>query len=627
MDFDIKKIFNRILGTQIQSANEPAQETDTTVYSGPDTALANYLQYYATLDAPGYAVLVSGPWGVGKTYQVKQVIPESKRYYVSLYGLESVNSIHDAVLASTLPSVNLGSPLSAVGEVGKAMGDKYALAGLASGVWSIYLRQRLKPDRTIIFDDLERSSLWGEHKSELLGAVNHYAEHLGFRVVVICHEERIAEELAELKEKTFGHTVKAAPQTVAAVEAFLREIQDETAKSFVTANLPLIKEIWGQSEQSSLRILKHVINDIARLRGVLMTKHLENKEAIDHLLRFFCSLDIEVRSGNLNHELLLNRMERHIREYMLGDRSDENQPFTKIHSRYPSSDLTSKIFSDEIIVATLIEGQFDAESIASWLDQTPYFIQSSDADPWRIVINFDKLDDALVDKGIALMQKQFDERSVTNMGEFLHIVSLRLMMAEQNHSGRTLEEESGLCFGYIDDLLDMGNMPACSLALDPFDRSRESYDGFGYWVSELARPHFTAICDHLDKAQRHALEATYPEHAADILSRLREDQSSLSSIISITNSGHGSLANTPILVHIPQKDFVDAWLSGSRNEWKSITVALDCRYRHGQLERNLRDERPWLVDLKIELDGRINQASGLNAFRLSRIRPDVFDTI
>lgn len=611
----MKKIWNRFRRTQ------------NTEYSGPDSALVNYLQYYGTLDSPGYAVLVSGPWGVGKTYQVKQIIPESKRYYVSLYGLESVNSIHDAVLASTLPSVKLDSPLSAIGEVGKSMGDKYALAGLASGVWSMYLRQRLKPDRTIIFDDLERSSLWVNQKSELLGAINHYAEHLGFRVVVICHEERIAEELAELKEKTFGHTVKAAPQTVAAVEVFLREIKDETAKSFVTANLPLIKEIWGQSQQSSLRILKHVISDIARLRGVLTSRHLENKEAVDHLLRFFCSLDIEVRSGNLDHELLLNRLEQHVREYTLRDRAEYNQPFTKVNSRYPSSDLTSKILSDEIIVATLIEGQFDAGSIASWLDQTSYFIKSSDADPWRIVINFDKLDDALVDKGIALMQRQFDERSVTNMGEFLHIASLRLMMAEQNNSGRTLEEESILCLGYIDDLLDMGKMPACSLAPTPFDRSRESHDGFGYWVSDLARPHFTAICEHLDRAQRHALEATYPEHAADILSRLRDNQSSVLSMISVTNSGHGSLANNPILVHIPQKDFVDAWLSGSRKEWRNITMALDFRYAHGQLDRNLRDERPWLVELKMEFDRRINDASGLVAFRLNRIRPEVFNTI
>lgn len=64
-----------------------------------------------------------------------------------------------------------------------------------------FLRQRLKPDRTIIFDDLERSSLWANQKSELLGAINHYVEHRGFRVIVICHDERIADQLAELKEK------------------------------------------------------------------------------------------------------------------------------------------------------------------------------------------------------------------------------------------------------------------------------------------------------------------------------------------------------------------------------------------------------------------------------------------
>ncbi len=444
---------------------------------------------------------------------------------------------------------------------------------------------------------------------------------------MICHDERIAEELAELKEKTFGHTVKATPQTGAAVDSFLGEIKDETAKSFVTANRQLIEEIWALSGQSSLRILKHVINDIARLRGILTSKHLDNTEAIGHVLRFFSSLDVEVRAGNLNQELLRGRMERHCGEVMRRDAPEMNKPFTKINSRYPSSDLTGTIFSDEIIVATLIEGRFDAASIGSWLDQTSYFIQASDADPWRIVMNFDKLDDSLVENGIALMQSQFDERAVTNMGEFLHIAALRLMMVEQNISGRTLDEEVVLCLAYIDELLEKGKMPAAALVPTPFDRSHESYDGYSFWVSDITRPNFITICEHVDRAQKRALEAKYPEYAADVIRRLKEDQSSILSMVSITNSGQGSFANIPILVHISANDFIDAWLSGSRNGWRNITTALDNRYGYGQLERYLSAERPWLFELMREFDGRIHAASGLAAFRLKRIRPDVFDAI
>ena len=48
----------------------------------PKTHLESYLEYYLSLESPGFAVLVKGPWGTGKTFQVKKFIPEAKRYYV-----------------------------------------------------------------------------------------------------------------------------------------------------------------------------------------------------------------------------------------------------------------------------------------------------------------------------------------------------------------------------------------------------------------------------------------------------------------------------------------------------------------------------------------------------------------
>ncbi|HAH6968180.1 TPA: hypothetical protein HIB46_003829 [Escherichia coli] len=617
----MRNILNRVMRRK-SSDEESAVKT----YSGPNTPLANYLAYYSNLKSPGYAVLITGPWGVGKTYQVKQLIPDSESYFVSLYGIDTVDGIHDAVLASCLPSLNASEYVSTIGEVGKAMGDKYALAGFANSVWNVFLRQRLKPDRTIIFDDLERSSLWTNQKSELLGAINHYVEHRGFRVIVICHDERIADQLAELKEKTFGHTVMVEPQIHAAFEAFLTDIQDKVAQDFVTKRKSVIEEVWSQSEQSSLRILKHVINDVARLRLIMKDRHLENKDAIEHIIKFFCALDIEVRAGNLTRDLLLNRMKLHIAERMDRNNQDDIRPLSKIISKYSSSDITGSILSDEILESTLIEGRFDSEMLAAWLDQTPYFIQASDTPPWLIVMKFDELDDEIIEEGISRMQKQFDERAVTEIGEFLHIAALRLMMVEQGVIAHSMEEETSLCTTYIDDLLATKRMPPKPLEYS-FDRLFEAYGGYGYWVSEVARPHFRAICERVDQARHQALEATYPSHAAEILRQLKEDQASIFKTISPTNSGSNTLAHVPILNHIPVNSFLDAWLSGPRSGWRQTTMALDNRYEHGQLDRNLSTERPWLIDLDREMNARIDKETGLDAFRLKRIKPKIFSEL
>lgn len=595
-------------------------------YSGPDTALANYLQYYSSLKSPGYAVLITGPWGVGKTYQVKKIIPETDRYFVSLYGIDSVNGIHDAVLASCLPSLNASEHLSTLGDVGKAMGDKFALAGFANSVLNIFLRQRLKPDKIIIFDDLERSSLWHSSKKELLGAINHYVEHQGFRVIVICHDEKIEDQLAEFKEKTFGHTIKVEPQIDAALSAFLEDIQNDISRNFVSSKRDLIEEIWRQSKESSLRILRHVINDVARLHSTLSEKHLNNNDAIEHIIKFFCALDIEVRAGTLNRDSIASRWEKYLNRVVGINGKNDEHPLVDIIKKYSSSDITGTILSDEIITSTLIDGIFDADAICEWLDQTSYFIKATETPPWRIVINFDELDDVTLNEGITRMKKQFHDRAVTTPGEFLHIAALRLMMVEQGFFSHTMEEEKYLCLEYINDLLAAGRLPPKPLG-SSFDRLSESYDGYGYWVSDATRLYFTEIYSHLDKARQQALKNAYPEYAKEVLHQLRENPTSIFERISQTGSGNNELAHVPILHLIPVNSFINAWLSGPRSGWRKIQMALDNRYENGRLERFLIDEKTWLIDLEREFNVRIHALNGLDAFRLKRIKPKIFSEI
>lgn len=615
------KILKKILGKKLT-----AKEGVVGVCFIPNSTLANYLKYYVSLKRPGYAVLITGAWGVGKTHQVKNIIPDTERYFVSLYGIESVEGIHDAVLASCLPSLNLSEYASAIGDVGKAMGDKFAVAGFANSAWTIFLRQRLKPDRTIIFDDLERSSLWRDKKSELLGAINHYVEQQGFRVVVICHDELIKEQIAELKEKTFGHTIKVEPQVEEAIAAFIFDVQDEPAREFIVQYKFLIKDIWVQSENMSLRILKHVINDVARLRISLKERHLENRNAMEHVLRFFCALDIEVRAGVLSREMLCDRMNRYVKESIGRNDKTVDQPLSKIISRYPSADLTGSILSDEILEATLIAGRYDSQVIAECLDGSAYFIEASEIAPWRVVMKFDEIEDGILNEGIARMQKQFDERSVTEVGEFLHIASLRLMLAEQGASGRTMHEEKELCFGCIDDLSANGNIAPKSLNFLA-ERIYSAYEGYGYWVSDVTQPYFREICAHVEKAQIKSFEATYPILIEGILHKLREDQSSIFKAISRTGSEDCVIADVPILNKIPVDSFLDAWLSGPRSGWRQTKMALDNRYSHGQIDRYLKDEKPWLLDLERQMDVLINAMTGLDAYRLTRIKPKVFDDI
>ena len=145
--------------------------------------LKDYISYYKTLVAPGYEVLVTGEWGTGKTHQVEQCIPENERYYVSLFGIQTVEQLHAEVYAVASPIIaKVKKALSNVSEKTAGIGGYFALAGLTPSVFNAVFKQELNPDRTLIFDDLERSDLT---LKDVLGAINSYVEQQGFRVVVI----------------------------------------------------------------------------------------------------------------------------------------------------------------------------------------------------------------------------------------------------------------------------------------------------------------------------------------------------------------------------------------------------------------------------------------------------------
>ncbi|MEM8290851.1 P-loop NTPase fold protein, partial [Morganella morganii] len=61
--------------------------------------LKNYLDYYTKLENPGYALLITGGWGSGKTYQINKYFERKKDdiCYVSLFGINSIQDIYSSI--------------------------------------------------------------------------------------------------------------------------------------------------------------------------------------------------------------------------------------------------------------------------------------------------------------------------------------------------------------------------------------------------------------------------------------------------------------------------------------------------------------------------------------------------
>jgi hypothetical protein len=75
--------------------------------------ITDYLAYYISFPhPPRFAVLLNGPWGIGKTFLLKSFLNalgngEKSYVYVSLYGLASVDDIDDALFRAMYPVLDM----------------------------------------------------------------------------------------------------------------------------------------------------------------------------------------------------------------------------------------------------------------------------------------------------------------------------------------------------------------------------------------------------------------------------------------------------------------------------------------------------------------------------------------
>lgn len=593
--------------------------------SATASPLRDYLEFYKRLTTPGYAVLVTGPWGAGKTYQVKKIIGEEERWYVSLFGKESAEEIHAAVLAEANPKwAALAQHGDRVADVTKESGFfpswTQPLLASASTVANAVLRKSLKPDRCLVFDDLERSNI---DLKDLLGVINLYVEHYGFRVVVIAHDGEAAKELREVKEKLFGQVICVAAEVEDAVEAFIVRLRTESGRKFVRTHIQELLSVFRASGQQSLRLLKHLIEDCERFAGALDQKYQTNTSALVQLLRLFAALNIEIRAGNLEGDDLSKRQDTIITGHFVKKGSDTPMPpLCVANERYPMTELGDQIVDDDLLHAMLIEGRYDPTEIGSSLAMSPFFAEPRSVPAWRSIYHFDSLSDSIVAEAFARMQEEFEGRKVENLGEMLHMFSLRLMMVREKIMRGEVEAEVAAAKAYIDDLAKAGRLAPRSLELRPLAEFDTGYDQYVFWENETAE--FREIKEYLHDARDRVLAERLPAMAQELLDIMSTDPNKVFSLLGPSAGAARNYAYVPVLREISPDNLIDALLNMDPGAWRQFGYALKDRYRGFVLREQLKAEAPWLKEFDSRLASRASELPGFAGLRLRRLHSHIF---
>lgn len=579
--------------------------------------LKTYLDYYKTLTNPGYAVLVTGDWGSGKTRQVKDILKTDEFHYISLFGAQTTEEIYSAVYAKMFPLQSAAKNI-AISSNGAGAGP-INIGGLVSGVANAFIREQVKNDKIIVFDDLERSRI---KTNDLLGVFNKYIEHHECRVIVLAHDKKITETLKDIKEKVFGQTIAITPQTSEAFDEFASKIKTPEIATTVKKIKSVILDVFIQSETYSLRILKHSLDDLTRLLGLLSPAHRKNEKAITELSGFFLALSLEVRSGRLYESDLINREDKIFKHQRSVRRNTtENPPPIYIASeKYKDIDLGNRILDDETLIKLLTKGIYTKENIHESLDQSLYFTKAEDLPAWLVFMKFDELSETESSDAAEKLIQQFDAREIEVPGEIRHLFSLRFLLSEMGLLPRNFDEIEAECKKYMDDLLSSSKVEPFKIHYSTFeDVMRDSFDGYGYWIEDSYKQHFTRVSDYIRETQDRATRHHYPAVAKSLLKLVSSDGITFAEKISYKNGEFSEYSDIDILSSIDPSDFVQEWMGSPANNWIHISKGLVKRYASNQLSSTLATERNWIKEVIKILEREEKKSKGILKKRISRV--------
>lgn len=601
--------------------------------------IKQYLDDYVSHTKPGFAVLLNGNWGCGKTHFIENYIKEKQEkikdsfLYISLNGLKSTEQI-DSEIFSVLHPVMASKGMKLLTSVLLSGISKFGFdikAGMLDGTKIEASIPKVNPidlfdnilSKTLIFDDLERCLL---SPSETLGYINKYVEHNKLRVIIIANEDEIdkSEKLQKdseqannadnahlakignnqnqskyniIKEKVIGKSFRIRGDIDSAMESFIENYAKEKGSfpdTVTRNNINIIKDAYRIFQKDNLRILYQTFYDWRILWSHLDNQIKNKKDLVQELIREFFPLSFEIKTG-LNAEELGNLKNEFV-DYFNSQKVEKVKTKKSIQSNFDKYNLSlnNTIVSGKNWQYFFINGIPDKNGINNDLLQSRYFY-TENTPAWRKLYFYRSLSDEEFIKQLGILERELKEQSIENPGAILLIAATLLSLSKNKIFRKNKKQIVKEMKSY---LLSLGKKGYLS---NPkwLRISRDSYDGLGFPENDKE---FQDIFDFLIAKTKENIKSYYEEKIKKLLT-LDSEQF----IFEIYYDRSSNYRTTPILSYIEPKEFAEYIFSLENSQIRDISSVLKSRYR--DMYSELTEELDFLIKLNQQLQQRVKKNS------------------
>lgn len=584
--------------------------------SNPNKHIEEFLKYYFKLpNSPQYAVLLKGKWGVGKTWFLKEVMESlhnsdyrvKTHLYVSLYGVASFEEIENEFFRQLHPVLS-SKGMALAGKIGKGLlkttlkidlnGDGKSDTNVTSQIPDINLPDYLTKTEglVLVFDDLERSSMDIER---LLGYINYFVEHQGYKVILIANEEELfskdkknKDSYERIKEKLIGKTFEIQPRLELAINNFIEEIENSVTQDFFKSNLALIKNYYQLSNYWNLRHLRQALMDFARLIELIDIEIREKEGVLEQLLSIYLLLSFEIKSGSMM-PIKINELESSYFNELSCNYSGKNllegeteSHYLRLKEKYPMFDPLDMLLEKSVWIDILDKGLIDKKKIEESLRNSKFFYNDNQPE-WVRLWHFTHLEDIEFDKTFNSVYKSFEDRVYEDTRIVKHITGIFLELSEENIIDKTKLEILNIAKLNIDKLVEKG----IKLPIGDNFYDDESSHGLGYYHRNDKE--FKTLKSYISSLSKTQILDSLSPMGKELLEDIKNNADNFSEKIFYAGSV-SSYNQYPVLKYIEPIDFVNAILEINPDDRRQIILSISSRYRNSGNIRNLVPEIVWL---------------------------------
>ncbi|HFK5808213.1 TPA: P-loop NTPase fold protein [Enterobacter bugandensis] len=574
-------------------------------------------QYVETNNHPGYGILISGEWGVGKTHFLKKIIDslsESKKViYISLYGMSKTSQIDDEFFKLLHPI--LGSKISKfAGRIAKLAvkatlkidldGDKKDDISVDMQIPSIDLNALVEMSKNviIIIDDLERSNI---EYPLLFGYINHLVEHEELKTIIAGHEQVVKNKFEQyklIKEKTIGKTFTITADYDSAIHTFLSSVSTFTVKKILQQRRNMILDVFLSSEYNNLRFLKqfYIEFEVIILK---LKKRIKSDEFIDAFLKQYLIFCIEYKGGFLQYEDF-NDMDSN--PYTIEKKETK---ISQIREKYKHIEDFKYILNSASWRDIVIHGCIDEASIDQQVNDSSFFTSDERKMPiWRMLWESRLLNDEDFDFAVEQAKIILKNKTSTKVGEILHITSSFIQFIENDVVDIEVNELEAMAKDAIQNAIETANYDFESNSHSCGDDFASTWSG--HYYTNYENPKIISLTSYATDLLNKKISFEREDIAADLFSRLDHDPEKFIKEIYFNSESTTSLNEMPFLNYISPQDFIDKVIKLPPKNRSRVAAALTRRYAPGSAFRKLTAEKEWILLLKQKTMEKIENSTG-----------------